>query len=111
MPDPKLTLYFGQPHLSRMAAEIARQALDVPAQCTHVPAPYITALHPDTGSWCEPCVVPHFWELVDVATCLQCGTRPPTKTLLTLPTEDGHVVLTRLCRPCCYGIPPQDGHR
>lgn len=111
MPDRKLTLYFGRPHLSVMAAEIARQALDVPARCTHVPAPYITALHPGTGSWCEPCVVPYFRELVAAEACVQCGTRPPLPTLLTIPTADGHTVLTRLCDPCCLGTAPEDDER
>ncbi|MFI8093759.1 hypothetical protein ACIF9R_36540 [Streptomyces sp. NPDC086080] len=110
MPD-KLTLYFGRPHLSRLAAEIARQALDVPTRCTHVPAPCISALHPEAGSSCEPCFVPSFWELVDVDTCVQCGTRPPLPTLLNLPTGDGYAVLTRLCDPCCLGTTPQDGAR
>ncbi len=111
MPDPKLTLYFEQPHLSRVAASVARQALDVPAPCTHVPAPYISALRPEVGSWCEECGETYFRDLKTVETCLRCGTRPPVPVMLYLPTADGHTVLTRLCRPCCYGLPPQDGER
>jgi hypothetical protein len=110
VPDPGLTFFYVRTELRQEAEEIARQALDVPARCPHVPAPLVSALRPAEGTWCDLCGYTYAEELFTSTTCVRCRTRPALPGILQLPAAE-YSVLTRLCEPCCLGTTPQEDAR
>lgn len=102
-----LTLFYVRPALRARIAEIAREALDAPARCPHIPAPLISAVRPRDGSWCASCGAGHVARLLGDPLCSLCRHRRALPGLRQLPAGE-HDVLTRICRGCLERPAPPD---
>ncbi|MEV6679454.1 hypothetical protein AB0N09_21755 [Streptomyces erythrochromogenes] len=93
------------PALAASAARISRQAVDQPAACPHIPAPFINARAPEAGAWCGECGYDHTATLLTDRACSLCP-RPAGRGPVMLPA-DGYEVIARLCTRCrAYGPVP-----